>query len=235
VGSQEAQSIQAIVRAAMKPTTGFLATLLSILTLALGASSVVVELRDALNTIWHVPMDQGRTGFAGFVVLLKERFFSFVVVLGVGFLLLASLILSAWIAAMGKFFGSVLSFGEPVLHVVTFLVSFFVITFLFAAIYKILPEVDLHWSDVLVGASVTSITFTLGKQLIGLYLGKAAFGSTYGADGSLVMVLVWVYYSAQLFFFGAEFTKVYTRKFGSHFVRKLEIVAPKPGAAILKP
>jgi membrane protein len=129
----------------------------------------------------------------------------------------------------------VLPLPESILHVLTFLISFVVITFLFAAIYKIMPEVDLQWSDVLVGASVTSLTFTLGKQLIGLYLGKASIASTYGAAGSLVMVLVWVYYSAQLFFFGAEFTKVYATKYGSRFTAKLELVARKPGAVILTP
>ena len=190
VGREEAKAIQAVIRAATRPTTGVLATLVSILTLAVGATTVVVELRDALNTIWHVPPERSKTGFAGVAVLLKQRFYSFAVVLGVGFLLLVSLVLSAWIAAMGKFFGSMLPVTEPILHVVTFLVSFVVITFLFAAIYRVLPEVQLEWSDVLVGASFTSLTFTLGKQLIGLYLGKASFDSTYGAAGSLVMVLV---------------------------------------------
>ncbi len=235
VGREEAKAIQAVIRAATRPTTGVLATLVSILTLAVGATTVVVELRDALNTIWHVPPERSKTGFAGVAVLLKQRFYSFAVVLGVGFLLLVSLVLSAWIAAMGKFFGSMLPVTEPILHVVTFLVSFVVITFLFAAIYRVLPEVQLEWSDVLVGASFTSLTFTLGKQLIGLYLGKASFDSTYGAAGSLVMVLVWVYYSAQLFFFGAEFTKIYVRKYGSHFAAQLEKIAPKPESVIYTP
>jgi membrane protein len=117
---------------------------------------------------------------------------------------------------MGRFFGSM-----PPMHAtsfLTFLVTFVVITFLFAAIYKIMPDVQLQWSDVLVGASFTSLIFTIGKQLIGLYLGRAGIGSTYGAAGSLVLVLLWVYYSAQLFFFGAEFTKVYAKKYGSHIV-----------------
>jgi len=125
----------------------------------------------------------------------------------VGFLLLVSLALNAAIAALGSLFGSLLPTSVSVLHVAVFLISFLVITFLFAAIYKFLPDVQLKWSDVIVGACFTSLLFTIGKQLIGIYLGKASFGSTYGAAGSLVIVLVWVYYSSQLFFFGAEFTK----------------------------
>ena len=116
-----------------------------------------------------------------------------------------------------------------------FLLSFFIVTFLFAAIYKLLPDVHLRWSDVAIGASVTSLLFTMGKQLIALYLGKASFGSTYGAAGSLVIVLVWVYYSAQLFFLGAEFTKVYTKTFGSQFSSKLQPVPPTPDNVIVNP
>jgi membrane protein len=158
---------------------------------------------------------------------LKQRFYCFVLILGVGFLLLVSLVLNVWIAAAGKMFGSVLQLPESILQVITSLVSLVIITFLFAAIYKIVPQVNLQWADVLIGAAVTSVTFTAGKQLIGLYLGKAGIGSTYGAAGSLVIVIVWVYYSAQLFFFGAEFTKVYAKKYGSHLVAKL-VVVPNP-------
>jgi len=149
-------------------------------------------------------------------------------ILGVGFLLLVSLVLNAWIAAMGTFFGSYLPTSEGILHAATFVFSFFVVTFLFAAIYKLIPDVYVKWSDVAIGASVTSLLFAIGKQLIGLYLGKTSFGSTYGAAGSLVVVLVWVYYSAQLFFLGAEFTKVYTRAFGSQPSNRLQALQPVP-------
>jgi len=222
VGFDQAHAIEAVIRAALKPTAGWIATVFSVATLALGATAIVVELQDALNVIWHVSADRSKTGLSAAAVLLRQRFYSLVIVLGVGFLLLISLLLSTWIAAMGKFFGSMLPIPESCLHIFAFLVSFIVITFLFAAIYKIMPAVELEWSDVLVGASFTSLTFTAGKQLIALYLGKAGIGSSYGAAGSLVAVLVWVYYSAQLFFFGAEFTKVYTRRYGSHFVVKLD-------------
>ena len=234
VGPDGARAIQGLVQGAYKPGTGVIATLLGCLTLGFGASSVVVELRDALNTIWHVP-DRGNTGLSSIFRLVKERFYSFAMILAVGFLLLVSLVLNAWIAAMGKFFASALPTSESLLHVATFLLSFLASTFLFAAIYKMLPDVRLQWSDVAVGASVTSMLFTIGKQLIGLYLGKTSFGSTYGAAGSLVIVLVWVYYSAQLFFLGAEFTKVYTKTFGSHFASQFERVPPKPDNVIFDP
>ena len=235
MGQEAARTIQGLLQSAYKPATSALATVLGVLTLALGASSVVVELRAALNTIWHVPADSGASGFSGLISMAKERFYSFAMILGVGFLLLVSLILNACIAAMGKFFGEFLPAREGALQGATSIVSFLVITGLFAAIYKFIPAVRLKWSDVIVGASVTALLFTVGKQLIGLYLGKASFASTYGAAGSLVVVLVWVYYSSQLFFLGAEFTKVYTKRFGSHFAAKLNPTPPKPEAVLVQP
>jgi membrane protein len=236
VGKVQARAIEAVIRTALRPEGGLIPTLVSLGTLALGATSVVVELQDALNDIWHVgPTSASKTRLGGIGALIRQRFYSFVMVLGIGFLLLASLVLSAWAAAMGKFFGSMPPMHASSVHLLAFLVSFIVITFLFAAIYKIMPDVELQWSDVLVGASVTSLIFTAGKQLIGWYLGRAGIGSSYGAAGSLVLVLLWVYYSAQLFFFGAEFTKVYAGKYGSHFVAKLDPGSQKPTGAILGP
>lgn len=222
VNPDAAETIQALIQAAYKPATGAIAASLSILTLIWGASSVVIELHDSLNTIWHAPTDTSSKGFAAILRLVKERFYCFALVLAVGFLLLVSLVLSTWISALGRLFGSRLPIPETLLHLTVFLISFFVITILFAAIYKILPDVALEWSDVLVGASITSLIFAAGKQLISLYLGKASFTSAYGAAGSLVILLVWVYYSAQLFLLGAEFTKVYTTTFGSHFANRLK-------------
>jgi membrane protein len=233
VGPEGAMAIQGLIEGAYKPGDGIVASLLGLLTLAFGASSVVVELRDALNTIWHVAPDPRNTGLASIFRLAKERFYSFALILGVGFLLLVSLLLNAWIAAMGSFFSSFLPTPEAVLHTAAFFLSFFVITFLFAAVYKLLPDVQLRWSDVVIGACVTSLLFTIGKQLIGLYLGKATFASTYGAAGSLVIVLVWVYYSAMLFFLGAEFTKVYTKTFGSHLPNKLQPVPSTPDKVVV--
>jgi membrane protein len=235
VGSDGARAIQGLLEGAYKPGTGILATVLGVLTLAVGASSVVVELRAALNTIWRVPTSSEDTGLSSIFRLVKERFYSFALILGVGFLLLVSLVLNALLAAIGKFFGGLLPAPEGVLQAATTLISFLVITGLFAAIYKLVPDVQLQWSDVMVGASVTALLFTAGKHLIGLYLGKASFGSTYGAAGSLVVVVVWVYYSSQLFFFGAEFTKVWTSKYGSHLRAKLELIAPQRESVIVPP
>jgi len=235
VGPDGAKAIQGMIQSAYQPGTGAVATLLGLLTLAFGASTVVVELRDALNTIWRVTPDPQNTRFGSIFRFAKDRFYSFGLILSVGFLLLVSLVLNAWIAAMGSFFSASLPIPEAVLQIATFLFSFFVTTFLFAAIYKLLPDVHLEWSDVAVGASVTSLLFTIGKQLIGLYLGKASFSSTYGAAGSLVIVLVWVYYSAMLFFLGAEFTKVYTKTFGSQLSNKLQVVPPTPSSSIPQP
>ena len=235
VGTEGARAIQGLIQSAYKPATGTAATVLGVLTLVFGASAVVVELRDALNIIWHVPAAAAFSSLRIFLRLIKERFYLFGLILGVGFLLLVSLALNAAIAALGSLFGSLLPASESVLHLSVFLISFLVITFLFAAIYKFLPDVQLKWSDVIVGACFTSLLFTIGKQLIGIYLGKASFGSTYGAAGSLVIVLVWVYYSAQLFFFGAEFTKIYTETFGSRLDIRLAVNTPTPENVVLDP
>jgi membrane protein len=216
VGNETATAVQALIQAAYEPRTGVLATTLSILTVMYGASSVMVELRDDLNIIWGSGAAPAGAGIRGVLRLVKDRFYSLVLVVVGGLVLLFLLAASVAVAAVGRFFRSRLPASEPILHVGTFFLSFLIVAFLFAALYRTLPDVRLKWSDVMPGASVASLTFAIGKQLIGLYLGKASFTSTYGAAGSLVVLLVWVYYSAQLFFFGAEFTKVFTRTFGSH-------------------
>ena len=148
--------------------------------------------------------------------MLKERLFSFALVLAIGFLLLVSLVVNAWIAALGAFSSRWLPFARSLCSKWrTRSVSFVVITGLFAAIYKVMPDARIEWRDVLLGAAVTSLLFTLGKLLIGLYLGKASFASTYGAASSIVVLIVWVYYSGQIFFFGAEFTKIFAGRYGS--------------------
>ncbi len=224
VGREGAKFIQAIIAgAAQRPTTGIIATILGLITLLFGASSAFVELQDALNTIWHVSVDPRRSGLASVFSLIKVRALSFALVLGIGFLLLVSLFVSAWIAATESFFNNVLPMPGPVLHLINLLISFLVITFLFAIIFKVLPDVRLKWSDVAIGAAITSLLFSAGKFLIGLYLGKSTIASSYGAAGSFLIVLLWVYYSAQVFFLGAEFTKVYTRRFGSQFRRQLQL------------
>jgi len=209
IGTERARVVQELIQSANKPFSGLAATSLGLLTLAVGASSVVIELRDALNTIWHVPVAVGARGISGLVRLVKERCYSIGLVLGGGLLLLLSLAVNASLATIGESLGSLMPSSEVMLQAITLLMSLVVSAFLFATVYKALPDVSLHWKDVIVGGSVTALLFEAGKQLIGLYLGRTTLGSTYGAAGSLVLLLVWVYYSAQVFFLGAEFTKIY--------------------------
>lgn len=214
VGQQSASAIQEMLHIAQKPSQGVFAAVIAFATLLFGASGVFQQLQDALNTVWGV---EAKTG-GGIWGVIKDRFFSFVAVLGTGFLLLVSLVLSAGLAAFGKMFGGWLPVPEAILHMANFIVSFAVITGLFAMMFKLLPDAKIAWRDVWVGAAITSLLFTIGKFLIGMYLGKADVGSAYGAAGSLVIVLVWVYYSSQILFFGAEFTAVYANRFGSRIV-----------------
>lgn len=211
IGTEGGKAIETMIRNASKPVTGTIAGLLGLATLLFGASGVLAELRSALNTIWEVETPQS----SGVLGMIRQRFFSLTMVLAIGFLLLVSLIVSAVLAGLGKYVGDILPIPAFVLQGVNLIFSLVVITALFAMIYKFLPDIKLEWRDVLIGAIVTAVLFTIGKTLIGMYLGRASIGSTYGAAGSLVVVLVWIYYSAQIFFFGAEFTQVYARAHGS--------------------
>jgi membrane protein len=209
-GSQMADSLEKMVEAANKPKSGTVATIVGVITLMLGASGVFGQLKDALNTIWNVePKKAG--GVMGFI---KQRFLSMAMVLGIGFLLLITLVLDTAINAMGGLVAQYVG-GEAVAQVLQLAVSFVVAVVLFAAIFRILPDLKIAWHDVWFGAVFTAILFVLGKWGLGVYLGKAAPGSAYGAAGSLVILLIWVYWSAQILFLGAEFTQVYARTFGS--------------------
>ena len=209
-GSQMAEATEKMVQAAAKPKSGMVATIIGVFTLMLGASGVFGQLKDALNTIWNVEKKEAG-GIMGFI---KQRFLSMAMVLGIGFLLLVTLLLDAAISAVGDRVAQFVG-GEAVMHTIQLVVSFAVVTVLFAAIFRILPDLKIDWRDVWLGAVLTSILFVLGKFGLGLYLGKAAVGSAYGAAGSLVILLVWVYWSAQILFLGAEFTQVYARTYGS--------------------
>jgi membrane protein len=221
IGFDAAKTLQAVVADANRPGVGFAATLISTITLILGASSVAVELQDTLNTILRVPGP--RRTFIGFIAYtIRDRLYALAIVVAAGFLLLLSVSLSTWITAVGKFFGYLLPYPEGMLRFGEMLVSFVVMTGLLAAIYKVLPEIRLAWTDVIFGACLTSLFLTLGKQPLVFYLGKVSIGSTYGAAESLVVVLVWVYYAAQLFFLGAEFNKVYSRRLGSLRHRRID-------------
>jgi membrane protein len=161
------------------------------------------------------------------ICAIKDRFWSFAMVVGIGFLLLVSLAASAWLAAVGKFFAQLSPLPVAVMETANAFLSFVTITLMFAVIYKLLPDVRITWRDVWVGAAVTALLFTIGKSLIGLYLGRSTVASVYGAAGSLIVILLWIYYSAQVVFFGAEFTKVYSRRFGS-------VVVPDKRAVLTK-
>ena len=211
VGSNGADAIQAVLRAADDPARGTLAAIASLFTLVLGATTVFAELRRDLDKIWKQPKPKA----SGLWKLIGARVWSFGLVLTIGFLLMVSLALSAIVTAFGSFVASGLPGSGFILRALEFLVSFLVITGLFAMIYKILPSVRLAWNDVWVGAAVTSLLFWIGKYLIGLYIARSAVASPFGAAGTLVVVIVWVYYSAQIFFLGAEFTRAFALRRGS--------------------
>jgi membrane protein len=212
VGEENGEAIQGIIANASRPKTGIIATVIGIATLLFGASGVFGALQDGLNTIWEVKPKPGR----GLLGILKDRFVSVTMVFGVGFLLLVSLAISAGLAVMGEYLTGLLPLPEIVLQSLNFVISLAVITLLFAMIFKVLPDAEIAWGDVWVGAAITALLFTIGKLLIGLYLGKSGVGSAYGAAGAMVVILIWVYYSAQILFLGAEFTQVYANKYGSH-------------------
>ena len=211
VGKQGAEAIQEMLKNAHKPGSGTIAALVGFATLLFAASGVFGQLQDAMNSIWEVQPKAGR-GVLGF---LKDRFFSFTMVLGTGFLLLTSLILSTTVAASIKFVGGVAPALKPLLAFGDVLTSAVVVVLLFALIFKLLPDAHIAWRDVWVGAGLTTALFLLGKALIGAYLGRSGYDSAYGAAGSLVVLVVWIYYSSQILFFGAEFTQVYANRFGS--------------------
>jgi membrane protein len=224
IGRDAAKVVEDLLQNARKPEIGSVATVLGLFTLFFAASGVFAELRDSLDTIWGV-----RPPWSGIVPEIKSRFFSFAMVLGVGFLLVVSLLFSAGVAAAGKYFGDRLPAPASALTALNIAVSFVFITVLFAMIYKIIPHARIAWGDVWIGAAVTSLLFGFGKFLIGVYLAQAAIGSAFGAAGSLVIMILWVYYSAQIFFFGAEFTQVYANRYGSHVVAR-HLLKKRPGA-----
>ena len=215
IGRDSAQAVQEMIRnASNKPKTGMISTLLGIIVLMVGAGGVVGQLQNSLNMIWGVKPKPGQAIW-GFI---RQRFTSFAMVLGIGFLLLVSLVISALLSSLTQIMGTFVGGTALVAHAVDLLLSFAVVSALFAMIYKFLPDVHLHWKDVWIGAVLTSFLFTIGKSLIGLYLGSSGATSAYGAAGSLITVLLWVYYSSLIFFLGAEFTHVYATQYGSGVV-----------------
>ena len=221
VGNEAGGAIQSIAANAKEPSTGILSTILGLAVLLFGASGVFAELQNALNAIWEVEPkpNQGIRGF------LRHRVFSFAMVMALAFLLLVSLIVNAGLAATGKFFEQYLPGGEIVWQIVNFVVALAVTALLFALIFKVVPDVILRWKDALVGGMFTALLFALGRFALAMYIGKSSTTSSFGVAGSLVALVLWVYYSSQILFLGAEFTQVYSRKYGGK-VRPNEHAVP---------
>jgi len=225
VGHDAAKTIQNMIQSAHRPAQGVAAGIVGIVTLLFGATGVFAEVRDSLNSIWHVQTDLQN----GIWSWIRSRFLSIGMVLAVGFLLMVSLIVSAFLAGTFKYFGALLPVPEFFVHFVEFVISLAVLTGLFAMMFAVLPAAKLRWSDVEFGALATAALFTIGKTLIGLYIGKTISASAYGAAGSLLLVVAWVYYSALIFYFGAELTRAYATRFGS-MVEGAAVPAPPDDA-----
>lgn len=211
LGEEGSKGVLELVDRAQKQEGGATASLIGVGMLLIGASGVFGQLKESLNQIWDVTPKPSN----GIIAFFKDRFLSFTMVLGVGFLLLVLLIVSAFISAAQAWFAGYIPLPGIAPHMIDLLVSFGVVTLLFAMMFRVLPDAEIAWHDVWLGAAVTALLFTIGKFAIGLYLGRATVSSTYGAAGTVVIVMLWAYYSAQIMLFGAEFTQVYSRSFGS--------------------
>jgi len=212
MGAQGATAVEGLLESVRKPGQGLLATVIGLVTLFIGATSVFGELQSSLDRIWRVPAQDTPGGVWG---LVRKRLLAFGMILGIGFLLMVSLVASAALAALGRWWAPMFGNWALLANAINVGLSFVLVMLVFAMIYKIMPSVRVQWRDVWVGAAVTALLFTLGKQLIGIYLGTSAVASGFGAAASLVVLLVWVYYSAQIFLMGAEFTWVYAHTYGS--------------------
>jgi membrane protein len=221
VGKEGGEALQAMMISANKPESGIVAGIMGVVMLLVGAAGLFGQLQDALDTVWGVEPRSGR-GIVGFI---RDRFLSISMVMGTTFLLLVSLVISAILSAVGGMFGNYLAgiLGQTT----NIVLSFGFITLLFAMVYRFLPDAIIAWKDVWLGALITSLLFTLGKQLIGMYLGYTATSSAYGAAGSFAVLLIWLYYSSQIFLFGAELTKAYAMRYGSR-------IHPAPNAQFAK-
>jgi len=212
VGADGAKAVESVVQGAQAPTQGIIATVVSIVVLLVGSTTVFAELQSALDRIWQVPEAEKKSGIWN---TIRARLLSFGLVLALSFLLIVSLIISAMLSAMGSWAANLLPAWEFLLQAINIIVALGFTTVLFAMIYRFMPRASVAWRDVWTGALVTAVLFEIGKFLIGLYVGKASVASSYAAAGSLVVVLIWVYYAAQVFLLGAEFTWVYANEHGS--------------------
>ena len=232
IGKDSADMIQIIIKGASNVSTGIFAGILSIILLILGSVAVFIELQESLNIIWGVESKPGR-GIWGFI---KNRLISFSMVIVTGFLLMISLLINSLINLLSNFINDNIKDFLPMTEIINFITSFVVITLLFAMIFKYLPDVLISWKYVWFGAVITSLLFSIGKYLIGFYLGNSSYTSTYGAAASVVVLFVWIYYSGIILFFGAEFTQVYRSEFSkSHIKPDVDgIVIPKVSELVKK-
>lgn len=218
VGADGQTFVAGLLDSASRPAQGIFATIIGLFTLLFGALGAFNELHNALNTVWEVEEEKVTGLWNSIKKLIIERFLSFTMILGIGFLLLVSLVISTGLSAVGTWVSSMLPFHELILQVINLVITIGIVTILFALIFKYLPDAEIAWRDVWIGAFVTAVLFSIGKTLIGLYLGSSAVATAFGAAGSLVILLLWIYYSAQILFFGAEFTQVYANRLGSRIV-----------------
>ena len=229
IGPQGARAVQDLLASANRPSSNILASIVGLVMLLVGATSVFAELQSDLDRIWRAP---ALPHISSVISLLRSRLLSFGMVVAMGFLLLVSLVLGAALSALGQWGGTMIAGSADMLQALNTVVAFGITTLLFATAYRILPRVRIAWSDVWMGAVVTAILFTLGKYLIGLYIGRAGVSSSFGAAGSFIIVLLWVYYSAQIFLLGAEFTWVFAHRHGSRVgTPPVERRHPAPGTA----
>jgi membrane protein len=227
MGEQGAMAVQTLLESTSQPAEGITATVIGIVLLVVGATTVFGELQSSLDRIWKAPVQVT----SGLWNLVRVRLLSFGMIMGIGFLLMVSLVFSAGLSAMSKWWSPVLGGWIVVASVFNFIFSFLLTTGMFAMIYKIMPRVSIRWSEVWIGATLTAALFTVGKWLIGIYIGKSAISSGYGAAGSLLALLIWIYYSAQIFLVGAEFTWAYSHIFGS---RKYKETPPELSDALVE-
>jgi membrane protein len=225
IGETGIKAVQTMLEQVSHSRSNIIATIVAVVTMVAGASGFFAELQDSLNIIWRVTSPGG-----GIWSFIKNRLLTFAMILTIGFLLLIALVLTAGLHAADKFLPAQILHGNlPFWQLANSGISFLVVTLLFAMILKILPEVTIHWRDVWLGAAVTAVLFTIGKYGIGFYLGHAAVSSAYGAAASLVVILIWIYYSAQILLFGAEFTRVFAAKRGRHMFPRNRAVLLTPG------
>lgn len=211
LGESGAKAIEGLIASARKPLVGVWASLTGIVAILIGATGVFSELQSAFNQIWHTEPKK----ISGVWAFLRERLISFGMVLSIGFLLLVSLAINTALASAAKYFSGLMPIPPGAIQALYTLVSLGLVTVLFALLFKVLPDVKILWSDVWVGAALTAVLFTVGRLLIGLYLGKSTVASSFGASASVALILLWTYYSSLILFYGAEFTQIYSQKYGS--------------------